>query len=342
MNNTVQKILRGELGADSELKSLDKLHGDASYRTYYRAILSDGRTFIVMQMPKGRASASEEITNFKGNQTELPFMNVAKYLRVRGISVPDVYVHSEKDNILILEDLGDDLMAKKVADADMKTRMGWYEKAIDLLTELQKKTKNDKPENCVALCRSFDDDLLNWEFDHFLEYGIEARLGIKMEKGDLEIFRNETRAMAKKIRSLPYGFTHRDFQSRNLIVRDGKLFLIDFQDALLGPAVYDLVALLRDSYVKLSAAELDGLVAYYAKLAGKKEDDVRAEFDLVTIQRKLKDAGRFVYIERVKGNPSFLKFISASLGYVKKAFERLPQTGRLYDMLRKYIPEWNI
>lgn len=340
MNDKVEKILRGKFGGELKLKSLDKLHGDASYRTYFRATLSDGRTFVIMQMPKGKASAFEEITNFKGSHDEPPFINVAKYLKDIGVPVPEVFAYDKEGRIMVLEDLGDDVMAKRVADAGSNARIEWYKKAIDLLILIQKKTKGGGPENCIALQRSFDEVLLNWEFDHFLKYCVSERSGTKLTEKEAAIFETETRAMSEKIVTIPYGFTHRDFQSRNFMIRGGKLFLIDFQDALRGPVIYDLVALLRDSYVELTDAELGELVGYYAELAGRPEKEVRADFDLVTVQRKLKDAGRFVYIDRVKGNPDFLKFIPASLGYVRAALGKIPEHRRLYDLIEKYIPEW--
>ena len=103
---------------------------------------------------------------------------------------------------------------------------------------------------------------------------------------------------------------HRDYQSRNLMVRAGEaLCWIDFQDALLGPRVYDLVALLNDSYQVFDRAFVEARLDDYARARGLDAAERAAlgrEFDLVTVQRKLKDAGRFVFIDRVKQNPSFL------------------------------------
>ena len=337
----LSKMFGEILGRAALVQEVVKLHGDASYRTYYRAVLDDKKSYILMQMPEGRASASEEITNFNGSHKELPFINVARFLKDHGVNVPAVHRYFEDDHIMILEDLGDNLMAKIVETAGEGVRKIWYERAIDLLVELQKKTSVSHKFECVALQRSFDATLLNWEFDHFLEYGIEERLSRKMAAADRDLFVNQTRNISDAIPKLPYGFTHRDFQSRNILIVNNELYLIDFQDALLGPAAYDLVSLLRDSYVKLSEKVSGELIDYYCGKKGLDLELFRREFDLVTCQRKLKDAGRFVYIDRVKKNPNFLKYIPTSLGYVKSAFERLPEYSVLYDMLKKYVPEWN-
>ena len=115
--------------------------------------------------------------------------------------------------------------------------------------------------------------------------------------------------------------------------------MIDFQDALAGPYIYDLVALLRDSYILIPDPILFSLLRRYhesglaAGLFSFSFEELQSHFDLVTLHRKAKDAGRFVYIDRVKGNPDFLKHIPDSVGYVIDALERLPGFGELAELL---------
>lgn len=340
MHAIVERMIRESLGDGAAVEGLQKLHGDASYRTYYRANLTDGRSFIVMQMPAGKSSASEEITNFAGAPGELPFINVQRYLAGLGLPVPRIYTYNDTDRLMLIEDLGDGLMARQVELAPEPERLAWYGRALELLLRLQEETREHPSKECVASLRSFDARLLNWEFDHFREYGIEARAGRPMPDADRECFEQETRAITGQIERMPYGFTHRDFQSRNLLIRDDRFYLIDFQDALQGPRAYDLVALTRDSYVKLADDTVDILVRRYAERIGADAAAVRREYDLVTVQRKLKDAGRFVFIDRVKGNPNFLQYIPTSLDYVRAAMARLPECRKLSELLLRYVPEW--
>jgi hypothetical protein len=129
------------------------------------------------------------------------------------------------------------------------------------------------------------------------------------------------------------------------MMKDGELVVIDFQDALQGPRQYDLVALLRDSYVELDRGfvdtMLDRYIATFSQLTGERIDAKAFKdfFDLLTIQRKLKDAGRFEFINRVKGNPGFLVSIPASLRYVRDAFARRPELSGLQRLVAKYVPE---
>jgi aminoglycoside/choline kinase family phosphotransferase len=121
--------------------------------------------------------------------------------------------------------------------------------------------------------------------------------------------------------------------------------VIDFQDALLGPRQYDLVALLRDSYVELDRPLIDEMLALYLSAfvaeGGQPLDagEFAAFFDLLTVQRKLKDAGRFVFIDRVKKNPSFLAHIPASLRYVRAALARRPELAPVAEILARHVPE---
>jgi N-acetylmuramate 1-kinase len=124
-----------------------------------------------------------------------------------------------------------------------------------------------------------------------------------------------------------------------------ELAIIDFQDALMGTPQYDVVALLRDSYSRLADAELDELIAHYLSerratgLPAIDPVEFRRVFDLQTVQRKLKDAGRFVFIDRVKGNPSFLQHIPTSVGYARDALRRQPDLAKLHQQLGRFMPE---
>jgi N-acetylmuramate 1-kinase len=325
--------------------TLQKLHGDASYRTYFRKKEAGGRSIILMQMPSGKASASEEITNLKASPTKPPFLNIAQFLKQAGLPVPEIYEFKEKEAQILLEDLGDITFEKVLAQTTPNQKMAWYKKAIQLLIQFRACKKDS---TCLLFERSFDATLYNWEFDHFLEYGIESRAQQKLTTKDKETFTNESQKITDSLLKLPLGPTHRDFQSRNMMVRNEKLWLLDFQDALLGPAQYDLVALLRDSYIELDWATVDSLIDYYLeKCRGKARlaptSDIKhfkKMFDYVTIQRKLKDAGRFVYIDRKKKNDSFLKHIPVSLRYVKEALERRSELRPLYYFLKKHVLEF--
>jgi aminoglycoside/choline kinase family phosphotransferase len=317
-----------------------KLKGDASNRSYYR-VGTFPQSYVVMVMPREAATRSEEAT--KGDAPkELPFVNVHRYLERLNVRVPRILRYDEPNGMMVLEDLSDQTFEKALND---RTREELYLRAVKLLARLRTSAEKDPKPDCIAFGRGFDEDLYDWELHHFREWGLEVWSGKKPnaeERADLDkIFRR----ISGQLASLPKGFTHRDYQSRNLMVKDGELVVIDFQDALLGPRQYDLVALLRDSYVELPRPFVEQMLREYTaemeRLNSEKIsfDDFLRTFDLLTVQRKLKDAGRFEFINRVKGNPGFLVSIPASLRYVKDALERQPQLSDLRKIVARYVPE---
>jgi aminoglycoside/choline kinase family phosphotransferase len=139
--------------------------------------------------------------------------------------------------------------------------------------------------------------------------------------------------------AMPYGLAHRDFQSKNLMVSaGGGLTVIDFQDALRGPRTYDLAALLCDSYVPLDLALQESMIDRYAALRRIDPEAVHREFWWVALHRKLKDAGRFVFIDRERRNPDFLQWFPQSLVYVGRAARRVGEMEPLCAVLEAAIP----
>ncbi len=277
------------------IQKIDKLFGDASARIYFRILFTDNTTAILMQLPQGKMSASEEITNYRGEKNEIPFLNIQRYLELQQLPAVKVMRQLQEENWIFLEDLGDTRLADMVTDGNEAKLRNVYEKAIDLLVEMQQRTAGNVREvtDCIALQRSFDATLFNWEFDHFWEYFVQTRKNLPPAM-DHKIFLKETRKITEKLLKLPQVFVHRDFQSRNLMWHKNRFHLIDFQDALLGPYVYDMVSLLRDSYIILDKPLRNHLMRYYCERTGNDLQLFTHHFHLQTVQRKMKDTGRFV------------------------------------------------
>lgn len=322
---------------------LEHLAGDASNRRYYRALLSESLEWppsVVLMVLAAEPLKSEEASSAP-LPSELPFIAMQRYLQARGLPVPQIYGYFEAEGVLALEDLGGTELEAALANADAQLRGELYRRALGLLVAFQEGTLADADEPCGAFQHGFTPELLRWELEHFREYGLRRELSPK----ETLVWERARDRIVARVAAIPQILCHRDFQSRNLMLQDGKLRLIDFQDALLGPCTYDLVALLRDSYVELSAGELDALLARYLEMAPPspwRADAARFKewFLWNTAQRKLKDSGRFVYIDEVKGNPSFLKHIPASLRYVSHSLRQLPGLGELLTLLEDIVPDF--
>ncbi|MCA1665419.1 MAG: phosphotransferase [Myxococcales bacterium] len=322
---------------------LETLAGGASIRRYHRVTVDGGKWPTVMVMELGDNPLKSEEAAKGATPTELPFINVQRYLQRAGAAVPAIHRFDADRGFIYLEDLGDITFESRVAAASDDVRARYYGEAIDQLVALQRFAAAHPDPECVAFSRGFDYELLKWELDHFREYGLEAQ-GLMLSQSERDEVDKIFCRIAEELAGEPRGFVHRDYQSRNLMVQDldgaPRLRIIDFQDALLGTRAYDLVGLLRDSYVALSPTLLDQLVAHFVTAA--QIDAVRFQrlFDLQVVQRKLKDAGRFVFIDRVKHNPSFLAHIPNSLDYVARSLARLPELGTLRDILSRYIRQF--
>jgi aminoglycoside/choline kinase family phosphotransferase len=319
--------------------SAQRLPGGAGNRTYWR-VRGGGRSAVVMELPP-EPGKSEEVSK-DARAPELPFLNVHRYLERIGVRVPRVYLDAHQRGFVVLEDLTDQTLEVALRAGD---RRAMYEKAIDRLARLRARAEREPDGSCLAFTRAFDYDLYHWELEHFVEYGLFGR-GAKPSDAELKTLRVHFDRISRELAAAPRGFTHRDYQSRNIMVlASGEQVVIDFQDALQGPRQYDLVALLRDSYVVLERPVVEAMLKRYLKqfeAEGGQHSDERefvAFFDLLTVQRKLKDAGRFVFIDQVKKNPSFLVHIPSSLRYVKDALSRRPDLAEMRSILQRHVPE---
>jgi aminoglycoside/choline kinase family phosphotransferase len=319
-----------------------RLVGGAGNRIYWRVhALSGKASAVVMELPADPVT-SEEASKHHA-VAELPFLNVSRYLQSLGVRVPHILLDAAKDGFLVIEDLTDRTLEQALIEGQDRTLT--YSRAIDQLARLRAHAEAHPDKHCLAWTRAFDEELYNWEFEHFIEWGMLGR-GAKPSEADLATLRKHFTRVSAELAAAPRSFTHRDYQSRNLMVLDsGEQVVIDFQDALQGPRQYDLVALLRDSYVKLDRPLIDAMLSRYIDQfaleggASLEREEFVAFFDLLTVQRKLKDAGRFVFIDQVKKNPSYLVHIPYSLEYVRDALLRRPDLAEVHEILKKHVPE---
>jgi aminoglycoside/choline kinase family phosphotransferase len=355
--SSLSSSLQKSLPFSATLDQCVPLAGDASNRRYYRLHLSGApvASLILMQLadPEGFKASEEAVSGQESETSELPFINVLQHLQTVGSPVPILYFYDESAGLLFLQDFGDITLAQACHGASVDTIARWYRQAIDVLVRLHVHASVPSRVPCLALSRSFDVPLLMWEFDHFLEYGIVARRGKLMCSEDYVPIQEEFTQIAEWLAGQPMVFTHRDFHSRNLMVDGDRLGVIDFQDALLGPVTYDVASLLRDSYITLDESLIDSLLVYYREkmcqalplsqhsaMSLNDHEKFRRLFDYTSIQRNLKAAGRFVYIDRVKGNPNFLNAIPRTLQNVHANLIKYPQLHRLLKYLSPYISEW--
>lgn len=350
MNETflAATIERALGGAPANL-SVTRLAGDGSDRRYWRARFDANglaRSLVVMDLVGVKnVVASEEVTLYHPEGGELPFLNIHRTLTRAGVPVPRIVADASAAGLVLLEDIGDELLLSAAQDESRRENL--YARAIDILAAMHARATPDADPDSMAFRQAFEYPLLMWELRHFTEYGIERRPGHARTLSDAGRAAIDAAydGIARHLASLARVFTHRDYHARNLLVRGDDLVVIDFQDALLGPRVYDLASLLRDSYIDLGDDLIDRLIARYGdraeELGAPAFDRVafRRDFDIQSVQRNLKAAGRFVFFDRVKGNPKFLADIPRTLAYVKRNLARHAELAPLAAALAPHVPE---
>ncbi|MEO6600173.1 MAG: phosphotransferase [Polyangiaceae bacterium] len=328
--DTLRPLLEQALGESHP--AVEEMVGGASTRRFFRFTAQDGRSAVAMYVPL----PSQELSKAKETGRRWPFLEVRELLAASSIRVPDLYAEACEEGWLLVEDLGDTLAQHLEHSPQDKPAL--YQRAVRDLAYAQRALQV-LPEQSIVRQRAFDADLLRWELDHFREWGLEAR-GISLDLGQQAVFSEAVEYLATTIASWPQGFVHRDYQSRNLMVLPSnngtnQIAWIDFQDAMLGPRVYDLVALLGDSYQTFDRAFIDSRLSEFCSELGldaQAEAELYRQFDMVTVQRKLKDAGRFVFIERKNNNPSFLKFVEPTIAKARASLARLTDDAGLQGL----------
>jgi hypothetical protein len=189
---------------------------------------------------------------------------------------------------------------------------------------------------------AFDVDKLTWELDFFIKHFVEAYRGVVIAPAARDELRREFAGLIQVLAAERRVLCHRDYHSRNLMLHGGQLYIIDFQDARMGPDTYDLVSLLRDSYVDLHEQTVGELIAYFLALKGEagQESEFRQRFDVMALQRNLKALGTFGYQTTARRNPVYIQYIPRTLRYVRDNLSRLTQYGRIHELLAAHVEEF--
>jgi aminoglycoside/choline kinase family phosphotransferase len=306
------------------------LTGDASDRRYFRILVADGPS-VVLSLYAGPFQFET-----------LPFVNVARLLARMPVPIPALLGHAEDLGVLAQEDLGDVTLQAHLGAATQAEHAALYRQAVALIATLQRRGAELESPDYIPYSIAFDVEKLTWELDFFIKHFIEAYRGIVIPPAAREQLRAEFAVLIETLANERRVLCHRDYHSRNLMLHGESLYIIDFQDARMGPDTYDLVSLLRDSYVDLPEQTVDELLAYFLAVKGENEKarEFRGRFDVMALQRNLKALGTFGYQTTARRNPVYIQYIPRTLRYVRDNLDQLPQFGRIRDLLASLVEEF--
>ncbi len=334
----IKKLIEEKYGAATY--TLERLAGDASDRSFHRIRIN--------AQPSSGAPASAVLMVLGSPETDpdMPFLNVASFMRRAGLPVPDIFAADLSAGLILMEDFGDATLEDAIRGASPIAVEDLYKKAVELMLDIQLEGTRLKDDSCVAFKLAFDVNKLMFEFNFFKEHALLGYKNAKLSESESAAINEGFMHIAEALSAQPRYLTHRDYHSRNIMVAaDGELGLVDFQDARLGPLQYDLVSLLLDSYVELPAGLVDSLKEYYfIRLTERTgEEPEREQFDMIydymAFQRCVKAAGSFAFLDCVKKKNRYLKYFAPCLAKARAAASARSELGALADAISVYVEE---
>jgi aminoglycoside/choline kinase family phosphotransferase len=319
--------LRAFLGDRMGECEVEPLAGDASTRRYFRV----------------RGAAGSRVAALYPEPFDVPsssFATVRDLLDGYGVPVPRLLDHDGRLGVLLLEDLGDVTLQELVGFAGPAGRDALYDEALRDLARLQRAAQAG-PRTAACFSLAFDVEKLSWELGFFREHFVEGHRGARLsepERSELAALFHE---LCEEIAAWPRVLCHRDFHSRNLMQHASRLCWIDFQDARLGPAQYDPVSLLCDSYVELSPGFVAEKAEAFRRVAVPDEprEVFTRRFELMAVQRNLKALGTFGYMATRRGNPSYVPYMAGTLASARRNLARHPELQPLRRVLARHLQE---
>jgi len=293
------------------VKRLEQIAGDASFRRYFRAYFDQG-TAIVMDAPPEKESTA-------------PFVAVGTRLREVKWQIPEFIAHDVAQGFMLLSDFGD---LSYLSQLTPTTADVLYGEATGRLIELHRLGNVD-----TWHLPHYEAAMLMRELRLFDTWYLGQHLGLEGAEIDQVLLKSVYAALIESALSQPQVCVHRDFHSRNLMVLpDGKMGVLDFQDAVVGPVTYDLVSLLKDCYIAWPVSQVNAwaLDFYTESLGAGTLSEVGSEcfqrwFDWMGLQRHLKVLGIFARLSHRDGKPQYMDDVPRIVSYIEDVCGRYPE-----------------
>ncbi len=308
------KLSEGNADSQTAVR-LQAIGCDAGFRNYYRVKMPE-QTIVAVDAP----TATEDTH---------AFVDIARKWRAGGVNVPQVLAVDYEQGFMLQEDFGDTPMQAVLN----KTTIDEYcPRLLTTLLSIQQQAPEDLPR--------YDEKLIKLELSLYPQWFLQEWLGTTPPTELAELFLPLITAM----KAQPQGTVHRDYHSRNLMLTPaGNIGVIDFQGALHGPLLYDVVSLLRDCYLRWPTAQverwLNEFVAQHPVLAGHDSVQLQTWFDLTGLQRHLKCLGIFTRLWLRDGKPGYLKEIPRTLDYVVSVCRQHPQLNEHGQWLEHHVAQ---
>ncbi len=299
------------------------MQGDASFRRYLR-LHKDKETRVVMDAPPEKEDSH-------------PYVAIAQTFSSLNLHVPEIYAADLQQGFLLLSDLGERLYLREL---NQQTADSLYKKALQSLIIIQSCQKVDD-----WVLPHFDQAFIGRELNFFKHWFLEKYLQLELDGEQQVMLTKQFALLIANAQQQPQVCVHRDYHSRNLMLLDnGGVGILDFQDAVWGPVMYDVVSLLRDCYIAWPHEQVEEWLSYYYYLAIQNDiiTDVtlvqlQRWFDVMGIQRHLKASFIFARKYLRDGHNGFLADIPRTLNYVLQVGAKYPELDSFNEFLSAHV-----
>ncbi|MFA5454438.1 MAG: phosphotransferase [Sulfurimonas sp.] len=286
---------------------------DASFRKYYRLRNGD-KTALLMDSSLEKNSLNS-------------FIDVTTRLKDADVCAPKIFEQNIEEGYLILEDFG---TTHYLDILNQNNFRAFYTKAMNTILKMQKADIKELP--------LYDKKFLHVEMDLMQEWYLEKFLHVELNSSQKKLIATTLNAISDVVLEQPQDvFVHRDFHSRNILLKeDKKIGIIDYQDAMNGAITYDLVSLLKDCYVAYERKEIKKLALEFRDKKGLKVSDETflKWFDFMGMQRHIKVLGVFSRLHIRDKKNGYLKDMPLTLKYVIDTAERYNETKEFANLLK--------
>lgn len=261
--------------------------------------------------------------------------DIARFLAGLGVAVPRILGEDRARRLLWLEDLGgEDLHAFQ--HRPWAVRRAAYASALEAIGRLHRNGPAALNRAPLPLMVGFAHGTYAWERDYFLDEFLVGACGLERTGGLAREAAADLELVAEDLQKVPETLLHRDFQSQNVMVRDGLAHLIDFQGMRFGPATYDVGSLLYDPYVSFTHVERMELLEIYREVGApqrERGEQLERRFYLGAVQRLCQALGAYGFLGLKRGKPEFLQYIPAGLRHLRDAARRSDGLPRVLNVV---------
>lgn len=311
---------------ESNINSIEVIVSGGSNKKIDRLIYNDNTSCIRMSMPW--------ISDYSSGQS---YYEVSSFMSQNSLNVPEIYEVNKIDNLIYVQDLGQNrlLDVLNLNTYNFNELFFYFKSLVNQIVKLQ--TVNLDPLEFNFLRKKYSRELLHIELEYFLTSFLIDHLGLVLKEEDERIFFREINSLINKFSLMGESIILKDMHSRNIMVKEDELFFIDFQDALIGPKLYDISSILYDQFYVLDSSFRDSVINYYLdqiEVFSKEERElVKKNIKILALHRSLKGIASYASFEKRFNKTIFLRFIGVFWTYVRQICFEIDECKGLYSLV---------